>query len=419
MLNNLYDINNLKKKEEVFEIMGKIPSWIIRWGISIFFIILIVLFGSSFFIKYPDVININITVKNSNPPIFITQKFSGKLTQLFAKDSSIVSCNQILAVINNPSCTNDIFFLKGILISNPDPDSILTKIPIKKKLILGEVQSDYISYIENLLKYKNFYKLDYHSEKIKLITHLIQNKTNDLEKKKLCTHNKSFQLQKDSMPSYLYIRGKNIQISFGNDSIYDDTKFTFEEIKDQINKLKINLLDAKIQKEEKENSVIQNYQTSYKRLINSITNWEKKYCLTSPIDGQLIYLHLEDNNANLEHKKPVFKIIPINKGTYIGIAKVPLEHFEKIKKRQDVIIHLSNYPDRKFGTIKGKISSVYDASTNIDFLIEISFPDRLVTTYGKELEIYHDLTGTAEIITMDFSLFDRIFTPLKKLEEIF
>jgi HlyD family secretion protein len=44
------------RSEEVQEVMGAIPVWILRWGITILFLVVLVLVIGSCFFKYPDVI---------------------------------------------------------------------------------------------------------------------------------------------------------------------------------------------------------------------------------------------------------------------------------------------------------------------------------------------------------------------------
>ncbi|HES59568.1 MAG TPA: HlyD family secretion protein, partial [Caldithrix sp.] len=57
------------RSDEVQEILGFIPHWIIRGGISVIFFIIILLFIGSWYFKYPDVISSNIIITTQNPPV--------------------------------------------------------------------------------------------------------------------------------------------------------------------------------------------------------------------------------------------------------------------------------------------------------------------------------------------------------------
>jgi HlyD family secretion protein len=47
--------------------------------------------------------------------------------------------------------------------------------------------------------------------------------------------------------------------------------------------------------------------------------------------------------------------------------------------------------------------------------LEVDLPDGLHTSYGKDLEFSQEMQGSAEIITEDIRLLERIFKPIKSL----
>jgi len=55
------EIQNIEiRSEEVQEIMGYIPHWIVRWGISSIFLVVIIIILGSYLFKYPDKISARI-----------------------------------------------------------------------------------------------------------------------------------------------------------------------------------------------------------------------------------------------------------------------------------------------------------------------------------------------------------------------
>lgn len=70
--------------EEVQEVMGEIPSWIVRWGITVIFAIVVALIIGSHFFYYPDVVKVDICITtdaslNSVGAITIPAAGSGKI----------------------------------------------------------------------------------------------------------------------------------------------------------------------------------------------------------------------------------------------------------------------------------------------------------------------------------------------------
>lgn len=50
------------RSEEVQEVMGQVPAWIVRWGITLLFLVVVALLVGSCFFKYPDVITADMTL---------------------------------------------------------------------------------------------------------------------------------------------------------------------------------------------------------------------------------------------------------------------------------------------------------------------------------------------------------------------
>jgi len=65
--------------------------------------------------------------------------------------------------------------------------------------------------------------------------------------------------------------------------------------------------------------------------------------------------------------------------------------------------------------VRGKVSNISVVSSGDSYTLEVSFPNGLMTTYGKELPFYQEMYATSEIITEDLRLLERFFMPLKKI----
>jgi multidrug efflux pump subunit AcrA (membrane-fusion protein) len=89
------------RSNEVQELIGAVPGWIVRWGSSVVLIVLLGTLAFSYFIKYPDVVTARVAISTNTPPIPIISKTSGKLTHLLVKDNEAVDSNQIVGVIES------------------------------------------------------------------------------------------------------------------------------------------------------------------------------------------------------------------------------------------------------------------------------------------------------------------------------
>jgi len=179
------------RSESVQEILGRPPKWIIRWGISIIFIVVAGLVIGSYFFKYPDVIEATITVTTENLPAGLMAKTTGRIDTIFVLEKQLVKKGDLLAVIENPACFKDISELKDLVTSYElqvtNFDSVSYGLMVLRSyglLRLGELQTAYQTFSKSYEDYQFFLKTDYHHKKIKVIEKQIRTQNLILQKTK-------------------------------------------------------------------------------------------------------------------------------------------------------------------------------------------------------------------------------------------
>ena len=155
---------------------------------------------------------------------------------------------------------------------------------------------------------------------------------------------------------------------------------------------------------------------SFYQLKKVIKDWELAYVLKSSIAGKVSFLQIWTANQTIKAGDNAFSIIPTIENGYIGKVKAPAQNSGKIKIGQQVNIRLANFPNREFGTLTGKvknISLIPDAEGNL--LLDISLPENLKTNYNKIIPFQQEMTGSAEIITEDLRLLERILYQFRSI----
>ena len=169
---------------------------------------------------------------------------------------------------------------------------------------------------------------------------------------------------------------------------------------------------------EKENTYLEQIKNQALELSAEIQTWEMNYVLKSPVCGKVSFSNYWSENQNVITGEDVFNIIPVNNSPIVK-AFLPMTRSGKVKVNQKVNLHCENFPDNEFGIIKGiveNISLLPSVSDNTTaYVVEISLPDGLMTSYKKELPYYPEMRGKAEIVAEDLSLFQRIMLPLRKI----
>lgn len=416
--------------EEVQEILTRPPHTLIRWGITVFFIVLALFFIGGCFFKYPDVISASITITTEHPPVWIMARGSGKIKEVYHKDRDSVRTEEIIAVLENPAVTEDVLLLKKELDSfNPADSSVCTK-SFPEKLVLGSIQSAYASFLKSLTDYRNFLSLDLYKQKVDATRKELQEYRNYINhlKKQAELDKEQVQIAETShrREKKLFDEGLTAQ------SEYEEAKQTFLNKQQGREQLMTSLSSAKIQEAQLQQSIIEtqmeqsreanNLITALKAARNelgvSINDWELTYLFSSPASGILSYNNIWQKNQNVNSGDKVFSIVAKETGNIIGKIKLPVNGSGKVMPGQRVNISVTGFPYMEFGFLTGKVISVSlladDEST---YTVTVSLPQDLRTSYNKILEFKGELSGTAEVMTDERSVTERLLSPLRYLWE--
>ena len=417
------------RSEEVQEVMGEFPSWILRWGITVLFLVVLALVVGSCFFKYPDVIVSEMTLTGRYPVVQIVARASGKISRLNIEDGQTVASYTPLAVIENPASTDDVIYLKELLHRYVNmPDSFLTYYKNgKDDFSLGDIQSMWTSFLNVLHEYDNYYSFSYYPKKIAATRAQIAKYHNYLQNQKRQQEVLEAQFglasQQYNRDSLLFVRDVISPSEYETArSVFLQSRYTLESgnislenLQIQIGELEVNLLDMELQRDERENQLLQNFRTSTEQLGNAINGWELNYCLSSPIEGKITFTKYWNENQFVSVGENVFTVVPEKEDELLGKALLPIQRSGKVKVGQRVIIRFLNFPDQEFGIVTGMVHSVSLVPAENNYLIEISLPDGLTTNYRKTLPVTYEMKASAEIVTEDLRLIERFFLPLKRV----
>lgn len=419
------------RSEEVQDILTKVPHWMIRWGTVLIFGIIFMLFFVSWFIKYPDVVNTEIVITTNIPPEKIVSKSSGRIEAILVQNKATVKKNTTLAIIENTASYKDVFLLKSI-VENYDINNSKKEFPfaVLKNSQLGEIESAFA-----------VFQKDYEAEQLNdnLQPFEVENRAQISEKVQIkerleilqqqkVINESELQLQKNEMARFETLFNKGIisaQEMEAKKLSYLQAQKNYKGLLTSISQLRSALIDntklsrnSQISSTKEEVNLGRNMAQSFYQLKKVIKDWELAYTLKSSISGVVTFLQVWNENQTINSGDNVFSIIPDAKNGFIGKVKAPALNSGKIKVGQKVNIRLANFPDREFGVLKGKIqniSLVPDKDGNL--LLDVALPDGLQTSYNKQIVFQQEMKGSAEIVTEDLRLIERILYQFKSIFE--
>ena len=129
------------------------------------------------------------------------------------------------------------------------------------------------------------------------------------------------------------------------------------------------IFDLEQQRIDEEQQLTSALTSAKEQLAAQIRQWEQTYLLVAPCDGKVTFTKYWQKNQNVNAGEVLVTVVP-------------------------------------------------DGDTQVDentkaYMLEVEFPENLVTTYGKELTFSQEMTGTAEIITEDLRLLDKFINPIR------
>ncbi len=422
---NKREISQLRS-EEVQEIIGNPPHWLIRWGIALFLAVLLMLLALSWFIRYPDIITADLILNSVNAPKAIDARSNGKLTQLLVSDNMSVKKGQILGFMENTADPQQVLQLADVvdtMLHRLDRDEIgkVTRFSPDHYKNLGELQSGFQTFSQAFLQFKSYMATGYYQDKRRILLHdldyLKQLHKNLMEQRIIAE--RDFKLSKDNYAIQETLAVKKViapvnlkedqsqllakqmpltQLNasiINNESAQNDKKDQLLELEKEISEQKITFLQA------------------LNTFKSSIDNWEYQYVLKTPVSGKVNFISFLQKNEYVQAGQPLFYVKPPNT-KYIGLMYVPQFNMGKIKPADKVVIKFNGYPFQEYGSVKGKIKAISSVPKDAKYLVEISLPDGLKTNYGKKLSYREGMSASADIVTANRRLIEKFIYKLRK-----
>ncbi|MRT93863.1 HlyD family secretion protein [Ancylomarina sp. 16SWW S1-10-2] len=418
------------RSESVQEILGKMPSWIVRVGSGLVFLVVLVLVVGSWFFSYPEIIESKLVLTTQNPPAELIARANGKIVDLKVVDKQKIKAGDLLAVIENSADFEDMFLLRDELKKTSSfliDDKKINIVSSNKSYRLGEVQTPFNTYLKSCADYNRFIELQYHKKKK---ASLLQKKSNyrmyynrQYRQRNILEKELSITYKEFNRDSLLYSRGVISKSAYQqSEKNYLQQSYTFHGSRStlsatqiEINELDQDIIDLDLDKEKQRKELQDVIIQTNDNLIAQMDIWEQNYLLKSPIDGSVSFNSFWSANQNVKQGDKVFTVIPSDSTRIIARVELGMNRSGKVKLGQRVNIKLNNYPYMEFGMLEGRIRSISQVPEGDNYSLDVELSNGLITSYGIKLKFAQKIEGVAEIITEDQRLLQRIFNPLKAL----
>ncbi|SDH45350.1 HlyD family secretion protein [Pedobacter terrae] len=419
--NELLNVNS----EEIQEIITQVPSWILRAGITVIFLIILSIVLMSSLIQYPDIIEADLKINSLNTPKSILAKQTGKIVSLLVRDGAIVKQNQPIAYMESVGDHSDVIKLQENLskINTAINKGEIGKLELPINLNLGELQDAYRLFHQEYLQYIDAQKGGYYLS------------------------NKAF-LEKDlseieSLKQLIITQRKIQELEYANveqeylayKKLYEKGVISTNEFKNQENKY----LAGKYPLQQTQSSILNNssavaskrkeilsiehtiaeqklrFMQVLRNMMSETDAWLYKYVLKAPVQGTVAYAGIIQENQTVNANQELF-VINTEDTNFFGELSISQYNMGKIITGQRALIKMKSYPFEQYGLIRGKISYISEvAFRDSVFIGKVVFDSFENKDRKHKIVLKNGMRATAEIVTEQSSVLQRFTRSFTKM----
>jgi hypothetical protein len=402
--------------EEVQEILGRIPKWIVRWGISVLFSLVAIILVGGYFIPYPEkvVLPVKITTLNAPAPI-VAQRNSSRLAQWLVEDQQIIEKGDLIGIWE----TKDNYYHVQLLLA------AIKERPFYKIVDTLNLPSFELEIRNHTTSCEQFALIQNSNKHLREIDQLNKELTQKTEYLGLLRKQKQVkdreygllekQFQQDSI--YYYDGGYGIikrdyenalMLFLQQKSSYFQYQASLVELSNSLNDLENNITLVKEKREEQITSAKAAIEEALFQIHTKIQDWELENLMVSPISGRLDRSQFWSKNQLITNGDVIAMVIPEDPIEIICRAIANVQSISKLKEGQRVLMKLDGFNAQQFGSVEGTINSISTIPYGEDYQVKINLTNKLVTMDNVEIPLIQGLTGIAEVVIDESRLINKL-----------
>ena len=415
------------RSEDISEILGTPPGWLIRWGTTVVLLAFALLLLAGWIIRYPDVITARVEFTTEVPPVEVVARVEGHIEKFLVQENDTILAGTPLIVLENAANYEDILQLeKKVFLWErvSTADSLLILAPIGGIMRLGELGNDYAAFVQQLEQYA-FAKNNRRNATTANVSGVQQQISIQQNAIKSIQDNQRKAATELAEARQVYAKNK---IAFDEkvisqrelDPHYDRllaAERNYNAYKDQImgrqseiSGLQRSIGVVRFDETLDANSTAGRLKSALSALRTSLDRWKQSYLLTAPIPGIVSLNKFYTERQYVKQGEQVMVIAPPTSTQIIGRSRLPIAGSGKVKSNQRVVIRLDNYPYYEYGTLQGRVLNKSNVPKDNAYIVTIGLDSigGATTSFNKSIVFQQQLQGDADIITEDKRFLQRI-----------
>lgn len=417
----------------VQEIFGRPPRWMVRWGITVTGLVVAVMVAGSALLKLPDVVSSSIRVTTWNLPAHVTARSAGRIDSLFVGDGAAVAAGDVLMSLWNPARYEEVErarswaegwrgFCEGRTDSIPSgvyPTGLELGSLQTAWQSLSKAADDYICFMQD-----EYYvaRVDWIERQLRIQERIVSrmdcqvNLSNEelhVQERWFATDSALYARNAVSLSEYESSRKVILQSRQG----YVGLQASADNARLSAAQLEQSIWETKQEERDRRQALVTALGGAWGEWQAQLEAWRQEYLCIAPVSGRVVLSGYWQANQQVAAGDVLLSVVPEGEVRMSGRVKLPMQGAGKVKAGQEVHVKFDAYPYMEYGMVTGMVAGIsavpVKEGEGTFRMVEVSLPDSLVTNYGKRLEFMQEMPGTAEIVTGNLSLLDRILAPIK------
>lgn len=417
------------RSEEVDELITDVPSWLVRWGIVVVFAVLVTLLTLAWVVRYPEVVSGTVTVTTGSPPLRLMTSDSGEVQALLAQDGAPVAAGDWLLVFRSGAAYRDVQRLQaGVEALLPALQSAgVESWQPPQGLALGPLEVPYSNLARAIAEYEayrtdpfrqglfaSFEKQIRDEQRLRTSLEarlrLLSDEARIAEEERLraaALAGSGLLSQQDlAQADTDLLRSRGALEAIQAELVTSDVR---------VSQIQSQWLEARQRDDEQERNLRRAVRASVHALRSAIEQWREQYVMVAPAAGRVTFLRNLAEGQFITAMEPTLAIVPSD-DRITATVLLSSVGAGRVQVGQHAILHFDSFPSAQFGTVEGRVESISlvtdqpsSNSANGAYLLRLSLPHGLETSYGGQLELRHEMGGVANIVTQDRRVLERMF----------
>lgn len=412
--------------EEVHEIISRPPHWLLHRGITLTFGLMVLVVTATWWIRYPDIVAASFSLTSYDAPRKVFARTTGRIDKLQVNDGEMIRAGQVLLYSESAASHDQMLKLdeelKRLYQAIADGNwNQVHNFPLHGYTGLGELQSSFQTFHQQFDQLKTVLADGYLLQKRRL---LLEDVTDLKAMEATLVEQRNLQQQDFELANEEF----KIHEKLFKDRIIPILEYNREKAKLLSRELPMKSLTSSLiqnrtsqtakQKEllEVDNTVAQHKSgalQALQTLRSGIETWKQNYVVYAPVSGRLSFAEPWQEQQSVATGQEIMTVEP-DGHRFRGLIRIAQANLGKISEGQRILVKLDGYPYQEYGMLEGMLTQLSSTpSKDSVYWGYVDLPKGLTTRFGKVLVYKNGMKGTAEIITKDRRLAERLFSSLR------